>query len=656
MNPVPHPRLMAPAESPGDLSPGSSACFHPLALNVLRAAMARVPLCRTLSELFGVLDQSSRLLLPEARIGILLRQPDACFELVHCLPVDSESWLRELTERLIEQGRFAQALKQGASWWLTQLDETALLLRIATANRIYGVAIWVDQRIPNHLQEALGALADLAGLTLDRLQGGAESFLVPSHSDPDEANGARLGEDIAIPADQLTGLAHRAHFMRFLQQAILGRTPRLAVATLLLDIDGFHRVNRELGCETGDQVLREVALRLDGALRSQLVQDTIGIAEHDICFARTGADEFGIALARVRDPRRLAELAHHLHSHIAEGFLQHGSRLYLSVSIGLASSEGLLEATSAEVMLRNADSALKRAKITGRNKHVLYEPGWAELGSTHLRTESLLQEALRKDSFTLHFQPLFHLADRRLAGAEVLLRLTLGDGTPLPPSSFIPVAESTGQIVEIGEWVMRRTCRQIRSWDALGFPRIPLAINVSAIELSQTDLGARFRAILEQESVPVERLHLEITETAIARNEEQALANIRSLRTVGFEVWIDDFGTGYSSLKSIKNYPASGIKLDREFVKDLAEQSSADVIAGCILSMAGHLGYPVVAEGIENPEQYEFLRRNGCDIGQGFHLGRPVDRETFQALYLVDGADRSSGAPLPAEPPRPGAL
>ncbi len=639
---APHPRLQSPAETPGEHSSGSTPDIYPLILSVVREAMSRLPACRTLAELFSVLDQCARALLPTARMGVLLRQPDACFELVHCAPAACAASLRGLMDELIEQGHFALALKQGTCWFASPANETALLFRIATANRIYGVAAWVGQRIPKHLQQGLGTLVDLAGLCLDRLHGGAVSFLVSSPADSPGANGANPGMDIAIPADQLTGLAHRTYFIGFLQQAILDRAPRTAVTTILLDIDGFHRVNHEYGYETGDQVLRELALRLDGALRSPFARDTFGIAERDLCFARTGADEFGLVLCHLPCPQRLPDLAAHLHSHITEGFVQGGARLYLSVSIGVASCENLAEATSAAVLLRNADTALKRAKAAGRNQVAVYEPGWEELCSTHLRTESLLQDALRNDAFRLHFQPLFRLADMRLLGAEVLLRLTCRDGTPLPPSSFIPIAESTGQIVEIGEWVARQTCRQIHAWDALGFARIPLSINVSAIELNHTDLAARFGSILEQERVPVERLHIEITETAIARNEEQALATIRELRAAGFEVWIDDFGTGYSSLKSIKNYPATGIKLDREFVRDLTQDQAAEVITGCILTMARHLGYPVVAEGIEHSAQYDLLRRYGCDAGQGFHLGRPVDRDVFQARYF--GAD-------PGQPP-----
>ena len=286
--------------------------------------------------------------------------------------------------------------------------------------------------------------------------------------------------------------------------------------------------------------------------------------------------------------------------------------------------------------MRNADAALKRAKQAGRNRHVLYEPSWEAPGTHHLRTESLLQEALRQDTFNLHFQPQFELATGRLAGAEVLLRLTLGDGTPLSPASFIPVAESTGQIIEIGEWVLRRVCRQLKTWDELGLTPPPCAVNVSAIELSQPDLSTRLQSILEQECIGMERLHLEITETAIARNESQAIANLRALRAAGFEIWIDDFGTGYSSLKSIKNYPASGIKLDREFVKDLSEDQCARVVAASILDLARNLGYPVVAEGIESAIQCALLRGQMCDIGQGFHLGRPVDALEFQRLYLSE--------------------
>ncbi|ADC63121.1 bifunctional diguanylate cyclase/phosphodiesterase [Allochromatium vinosum] len=633
MKPAPPPRSLSPAESVDELPSGTLPRLHPLTLNVLREVIARLHSCRSLSELLAGIERGARLLLPTTQMAVLLRQPDACLEIVHCAPHTATDSLGALVDDLIDRGHFGQALKQGFVWASAGPDRTCLLSRISTASRIHGLVLWVDPALSPPWHQTLGALTDLIGLGLERLNDDAEAVLLPR---PATSARSRPALDIAIPVDRLTGLAHRTHFMRFLQRAILDSAPQLSVATLLLDVDGFHRVNRELSYETGDQILCELAARLNGALQSQSACDSLGVAERDICFARTGADEFGIALARVHHPQRLVELAAQLHSHIAAGFQQQGSRLHLSVSIGIAVASGLAESTSAQDLMRNADAALKRAKQAGRNRHVLYEPSWESSGTHHLRTESLLQEALRQDTFNLHFQPQFELATGRLAGAEVLLRLTLGDGTPLSPASFIPVAESTGQIIEIGEWVLRRACRQLRAWDALGLARIPLAINVSAIELSQPDLSIRLQSILEQEGIGMERLHLEITETAIAHNEGQTIANLKTLRAAGFEIWIDDFGTGYSSLKSIKNYPASGIKLDREFVKDLSEDHGARVVAAAILDLAWNLGYPVVAEGIEDAAQCALLRGQGCDIGQGFHLGHPVDALEFQRLYLSE--------------------
>ncbi len=633
---APQPRYQAPAESPGDLSRGGAKTHLPLALDILREAITRFPACRTLAELFSVFNQCSSTLLPTAQSGFLLRQPDACFELAYYSPNTTGTSIRDLTEHLIESGHFAQALKQGIYRHRDATGQTSLMVRIATPQRIYGIALWSGTCIPTQLHQALGALTDLIALSFDHFQGGADAFLVTTHDErPAPADGAYPHLDIAIPADQLTGLPHRTHFLRFLRTAVEERTAQTCVGTILLDIDGFNRVNSELGCDTGDQVLRDVAQRLDNALRSRFVYETLGVADRDLCFARTGADEFGLAIARLPNPAQLPEVANHLHQHVAEGFLQHNSRLYLSVSMGLAVSESMTAFASPQTLMRDADTALKKAKSSGRNKHVLYTPHRAETGSSHLRIESLLQEALRQNRFVLHYQPLFELTDTRLIGAEVLLRLNMDDGTPIPPSQFIPVAESTGQIVEIGEWVTRQLCRQIHRWDAQALPAIPFAVNVSAIEFSQPGLTERIVEILAQEGVTPARIKIEITETAIARNEAQALANIRALRAAGFEVWIDDFGTGYSSLKSIKNFPISGFKLDREFVKDLVGDPAAEVIAASILTMASQLGYPVVAEGIETAAQLAFLRGEGCACGQGFYLGRPVAADDFESNHLL---------------------
>ena len=634
MNLVPQPRLLSPAESPGEHSQGIPANFYPLAIDVLRDAMGCFPRCCTLTQVFDLLGQCTRLLRPSVRLCLMLRQPDACFEVVHCEPDSEREALRLLSEQLIESGRFAQALQTGDHLGSPAPGQSVLLLSLATPRRIYGMAIFVDRQIPHAMRQPLGALIDVASLYIERMLSGPEHEVAATCPPLARGDYPTAGDAPPNSADLLTGLAHRAQFIRFLQRAIPARSTRHTIATMLLDLDGFHRVNREFGCEAGDRVLRDVALRLDDALRSRFVYDRLGISECDICFARTGGDEFGIALARVRHPERLGDLAPHLHAHLAEGFQLGDHRLHLSVSIGIAAA-GHDDTCSAQTLLRGADTALARAKGAGRNQHAIYQPTWDEPGSSHLRTESLLQEALRHDQFALHLQPIFRLRDGALTGAEILLRLQLGDGAPLPPATFIPVAESTGQIVDIGEWVLRHVCRLLHTWDARGIGPIPVAVNVSAIELCRGALPARFLQILDEERIPVDRLHLEITETAFALDEAQALANVRALRTAGFEVWIDDFGTGYSSLKSLKDLPVSGLKLDQDFVKELARNPAAEVITRAILTMAGDLGYPVIAEGIETQAQLGFLQQHGCQSGQGYHLGRPTGTERFEALYLA---------------------
>ncbi|AFL75965.1 putative bifunctional diguanylate cyclase/phosphodiesterase [Thiocystis violascens] len=639
MDSIPTPPAFPLSEPQGDTH-DNSANLYPLAIDVIRAAISRYPACRTLYELFGKLHQSIGFLQPFAQMAILLRQPDACFELFYCSNAAARESMTALSDRLIETGHFAQALQQRGCLAVEFADHTGFMHALATPNRVSGMVL-LDRTIPASLHQPFAALVDLAAVNLDNLHNGAATFLAPHYRLQYRDTDARVYDDRVIPADQLTGLAQRAQFIRFLQRAFLEQASRSGIGILLLDIDRFHHINREFGSETGDRVLRDVALRLDSALRSRHVCAVLGIAERDLCFARTGADEFGLALSHMRYPGRLAEIATYLHSHLAEGFRQEGFRLYPSVSIGVASSHSQAEPISAQAMLRSADTALKRAKTVGRNRHVVYESAWDTAGSPSLRTESLLQEALREDRFQLHFQPLFRLDDQALVGAEVLLRLQKEDGIPVSPAEFIPIAENTGQIVEIGEWVWRRVCRQIQVWDAAGFPRIPLSINVSAIELSSGDLAAKLALILRQEGIRPERLHIEITETAVACNEEQALASLRALRSAGFEIWIDDFGIGYSSLRSVKNYPISGLKLDREFVKDLALDPAAEVIAGTILTMARQLNHSVIAEGIENEAQFQLLKQHGCTSGQGYHLGHPVLAETFQARYFVPEDGRS---------------
>ncbi len=400
------PRYWAPVSRDSGQAAGAKASLYPLAFDALRQVIRRLSACRSLAELLGIVEHAAGLMLPSIRMAVLLRQPDATLEMVYCLPAAEETELRLQFEQLIDQGQVAQALTQGLAWVQPQAERHWLLTQIATQGRIHGLILWGSPGLAPPWHQILGALADLTGFGLEWLTGDAQAVLVPpaTHLPPTPAF------DLAVPTDQLTGLAHRVHFMRFLQQAILDNSPERAVALLLLDIDGFQRVNQELGYETGDRLLCELALRLDGALRSQWVRAHIGAMDHEICFARTGADEFGIAVGCLHLSKRIGELAAYLHGHIAEGFWHQDTRIHLSVSIGIATTNGAGETTNAQALLRQADTALKRAKQSGRNQYALYEPSHEETATPHLRTESLLQEALRQDLFSLFLQPQFDLA------------------------------------------------------------------------------------------------------------------------------------------------------------------------------------------------------------------------------------------------------
>jgi diguanylate cyclase (GGDEF)-like protein len=607
--------------------------YYALAFAALRGAIIRFEACVNAQQALSLLQEASVLLLPQGRCGVMRRQQDGCLELADGLPDLGAKLLPEESEHAIESGWIAMAIKQG----VCQIEwqrETWILAKLASPRFVHGVAIWVRPEIPKCLQQPLCAMADLAALALDRVMEAA-ACSAQFESDAVNQRFEASAPQAVASIDPLTGLAQRSQFVKSLRQALEKTSGGQSVGVMLLDIDGFHRVNKELGCSVGDQVLRSFAHRLESVFHSHHVIHDLGIVCSDVCIARTGADELGIAVAHLPVPERLRYAADEVQTHLSEGFFQGSQRLYLSTSIGIAAASPLTEAMSAESLLRRADSALKRAKSLGRNRSVLYDPLWGESGAIHLRTESLLHEALQHSLFQLHFQPLFRVVDLKLVGAEVLLRLNTSDGVPVSPSSFIPVAESTGQIVEISEWVLDNLCQQVSEWDRRGCSSIPFSINLSAIEFGQDDLPRRLNKILAQHHIRPSRFHLEVTETAIARNEAQALANIESLRSVGFEVWLDDFGTGYSSLKSLKTLPVSGIKIDREFVADLDEHASTAVIAQGIIEVARNLGYPVVAEGIENSAQLEFLRTRCCDIGQGFYLGRPASAQDFEQHYMA---------------------
>ena len=415
--------------------------------------------------------------------------------------------------------------------------------------------------------------------------------------------------------DPLTGLPNRVLLADRIGQAMYRvREQGGCFALMFIDLDGFKPVNDAFGHHMGDLLLREVALRLREDLRSQ---DTL---------ARIGGDEFVllVQLAEADDALRLAARQVGL---IGRTFRVAEHELQISASVGIALYPG--NGHSAEELLMNADAAMYHAKGTGKNGYSYYD---ASMNSNARRQLQLLQDlriAVEQRQFSLHYQPKFDAANGRPVGAEALLRWVHPTQGLLMPDTFIDLAEKTGLIIAIGEWVLNEACRQMREWYVLGYTDWRIAVNLSALQFCHAGLVQSVATALATHCLPANSLTLEITETTAMSDADASMTVLQQLSDMGVDLSIDDFGTGYSSLMYLKRLPANELKIDRGFVRDLEHDSDDAAIVSAIVALGQALGLRIVAEGVETDVQQSFLTRLGCDSLQGYLLGHPLPAERF---------------------------
>ncbi len=420
--------------------------------------------------------------------------------------------------------------------------------------------------------------------------------------------------------DPLTDLPNRLLFHSRLEHALeqaKRHSQRLAV--LFIDLDRFKTVNDSLGHPAGDELLVNVARRIRARLRDE---DTL---------ARLGGDEFVILLEQVGEAQLAAIVAQDLLQIMAMPVqLSGGHEVFIGGSIGISLYPD--DAGEAVQLVRNADAALYQAKEEGRNTYRFYTESLTRVAQERLALEAQLRRALERDEFVLHYQPQVDVADNRLIGVEALVRWQRPEDGLIPPAQFIPLAEETGLIVELGEWVLRHACSQMRAWLDQGLPPFTLAVNLSSRQFQQGDLAARVRAVLEQTGLPAHLLELEITESAIMEQGNQAVVGLDALKALGVRLAIDDFGTGYSSLAYLKRFAVDTLKIDRSFVRDIPDDQNDMQIAASIIGMAHNLHLQVLAEGVETEAQLGFLQIHGCNTYQGYLFSRPLPAEELQAL------------------------
>jgi diguanylate cyclase (GGDEF)-like protein/PAS domain S-box-containing protein len=410
--------------------------------------------------------------------------------------------------------------------------------------------------------------------------------------------------------DVLTGLPNRSLLIDRLNIA-LRRTARSggSVGVLFLDLDGFKVVNDSLGHATGDRLLDAVARRLEGCLRPS---DTV---------ARMGGDEFTVLLEDLRDAAEARAVAERVHEALREPFVLDGRPVFTTASVGIAVGAG---GATPESLLRDADTAMYRAKSQGRARCEVFDPTMHTTALARLQLETDLRGAVERDEFELAYQPLVSLADGRIAGFEALARWRHPERGLLQPSEFIGVAEETGLIVPLGRWVLREACRQMQEWNARYGVALSVNVNLSPRQVGDGAVAREVAAALRDTGLPAGLLKLEITESLLMGDAGPVATTLDDLKALGVELCIDDFGTGYSSLSYLHRFPIDTIKIDRSFVSRLSADGGSDQIVRTILVLAHTLNMRAVAEGVETPEQAERLKAMGCEFAQGYRFSRPL--------------------------------
>jgi diguanylate cyclase (GGDEF)-like protein len=414
--------------------------------------------------------------------------------------------------------------------------------------------------------------------------------------------------------DHLTGLPNRVLFNEELQRA-LARAERHArsVTLFFMDLDRFKNINDTLGHQFGDRVLQEAAKRLSSCVR-----------EGDI-IARLGGDEFVLLVEELGDPPALAEIARKLLAAVADLGAIDGQDLNVSLSIGICAYP--TDCRDAKTLLAGADIAMYRAKDQGRNRFVFFSADLQSHTAEKLSLEAGLRHGLERKEFRVHYQPKLDMASGEITGVEALLRWQHPELGLLLPEKFIRLAEETGLIIPIGYWTLREVCTRVKAWESQGLPRLPVAVNLSAVQFDHDQLVPQLAEIIRSTGIDPGILELEITESMVMRDPEQAVKLMENLRAMGVRLTIDDFGTGYSSLGYLKRFPINSLKVDRSFVRDLPHSADDIAITRAVIAMAHSLQMNVIAEGVELKEQFDALRKEGCDEFQGYLCRPPLVEE-----------------------------
>jgi len=436
-------------------------------------------------------------------------------------------------------------------------------------------------------------------------------------------------------SDPLTGLPNRLLFIDRVGRLIKHKKRRKdhLFAVLFMDLDGFKMINDSMGHLIGDQLLLGVANRLEKCLRAT---DTVARLGETFTVARLGGDEFTVLLDDIKDPSDAKRAADRMMKALATPFILGGKEVFTSVSIGIALSNSAYELP--EEILRDADTAMYRAKSLGKARYEVFDADMRASVMARLQLETDLRRALERGEFRNFYQPIVALVSGEIAGFEALLRWQHPTRGLLGPIEFIPVAEETGLIRELGWWNLREACRQISEWRAgsIAHRHLTISVNLSAKQFLQPNLVEDIKKLLGELALAPEALKLEITESTVMADPSAAVEMLQQIKSLGIRLAIDDFGTGYSSLSYLHRFPLDTLKIDRSFISGMGDEGEGMEIARTILPMANNLRLDVVAEGVETIQQVAMLKKLECKYGQGFYFSRPLTAEGTTALLAGD--------------------
>ncbi|HEC13818.1 MAG TPA: bifunctional diguanylate cyclase/phosphodiesterase [Acidiferrobacteraceae bacterium] len=590
-----------------------------------------------LTLLRRTLDFLNRIVDLDATAFLLVREKDAVFEMVLCEPNSQHTDLQQHIDHLIESGKFAWAINQNRVTITEAANsgKTLLLNVLATRNRVRGMFIGIPSR-PDVLNDATCKLISIVlNCCAYTLESASLYTLIKEQNQNLETTIEARNIEIAYrhSHDVITGLTNQKVFLDNMDMMIrVAGDKQQKIAIINLNLGMFKRVNDSFGYSFGDDLLRAVGQKLSSLLYSTQTCDKLGISKNNILLSRLRGDEFGIMFIGVESMDALLLTVDQLIKSFDECFKIHGEELYLPVRAGVSLYPE--DGANVDQLLRHAHIALSHAKERGLKRCNFFDENMNRRSARRLNVERRLRDAMQQNTLEIHYQPKFHMKSRKMSGMEALLRMPDAmSGTAIPPSEFVPIAESTGLIIPLGLWVLHGVCTQIKQWLQSGHIVPPVSVNLSPYQLEQEDLAKKFIEIVSSYQLPPSLIELELTETDTLLELDHAASNLNTLSQNGYAITVDDFGTGYSSLLLLKHLPIQILKIDQSFVRDINNESGDKAIVTAVIAMAKSLNLRVIAEGVENKEQLSALKRLGCDEIQGFYLARPMPANQLEVLF-----------------------